>query len=311
MMMFTDAPQRRRPALEEHAADPVVQRILFATDGGEAGSGALKWIAQRAKMHRLNVAVVTVVEQDWLTEEMTGDRFTEAAQRVVAEAEEYLARWAPSAEVTTRVGRGNARETFAEASAALDLLVVGTHRTGRFPPAFGGSFPLKLVESARCPVVVVPKAWKPTHGAVVVGILGDGSDEAALAFAVHEARVLHRELRVVHSWTLPTMLATEGAVDPAPDDGAIADTHDGVLSRTLAGVRAAESGVVVRGVLAQGEAAEVLDREALGEELLVVGSHGWSVVDRFFLGSVSRGVLARPSCPVAVVRPHRAATTTG
>jgi nucleotide-binding universal stress UspA family protein len=170
----------------------------------------------------------------------------------------------------------------------------------------GSSFPMKLVEGSRCPVVVVPKTWTPGHGSIVVGIQGDGSDEAAVAFAAHEARVLHRELRVVHSWYLPTVLEAGSVVQTAEVE--IADSHDAVLAGTLDTLRAAHPELGISGVLAKGDAAEVLEREAAGQELLVVGSHGWTVMDRFFLGSVSREILGRPVGPVAVVRPRRPAS---
>lgn len=290
------------PALPEHASDQRTERILVASDGGDAGAAALRWVAARAAMHRLLVTVLTVVERDWITGDFTEDRFSAAADRVLVRADEYLSSAAPSAEVSTRLEWGDPRELFARASATHDLLVVGTHRTGKFSAMLGSSFPIKLVEGAKCPVVVVPRNWAPGRGAVVAGIQGDGSEDVAVRFALHEARVLHRELRVVHAWGVPTILGPELPI--TTDDAGVADSHDVILGRSLSELRAMAPDVTIRGVLAEGDAAEVLAREAEGEELLVVGSHGWTVMDRFFLGSISREVLTRPPCPVAVVRPR-------
>jgi nucleotide-binding universal stress UspA family protein len=290
------------PALEEHSADPVVEHVLFATDGGDAGAGAMTWITDRARMHRLDVAVLTVIEQDWFAAAASGMYVAEAAERVVYAAEQYFARTAPSADVVTRVESGEPREVFAAASESQDLLVVGTNRTTALSSVLGSSFPMKLVEAARCPVIVVPKNWRHGHGAVVVGTQGDGSDDAALDFAVHEARVLHRELRVVHCMSVPALLGPD--VSATTDDEAA--VRDAVLGSTLERLRMDNPDLSIRGVLAQGEPAEVLAREARGEELLVVGSHRYTVMDRFFIGSISREVLTRPVCPVAVVRPRPA-----
>jgi nucleotide-binding universal stress UspA family protein len=303
MSTLNGMPRRHSaPALEEHSADPVVEHIVLATDGGDAGTGAMKWLSRRAKMHRLDIDVVTVVEQDWLTVEHMGDTFMDAAQNAVDGVAEYLARAAPSAQVTTRVEWGDSREQFEEASEAEDLLVVGTNRTGRLSSMLGSSFPMKLAESAHCPVVVVPKNWTASHGAVVVGVQGDETDAAALAFATHEAEILHRELRIVHSWHLPAILPPRDSVIDHTD---YAVPHDAVLKRIVGEVRAAHPGLDVQGVLVQGHPAEVLARQAAGEELLVVGSHGRTATDRFFIGSVSREMLTRPVCPVAVVRPRK------
>jgi nucleotide-binding universal stress UspA family protein len=300
--MTTVSPRPGRvPSLEEHATDPVVEHILFATDGGEAGAGAMTWLADRARMHRLDLAVLTVVEQDWLAVVASGEEARDVAEQVVSSAQEYLARTAPSAEVTTGIEWGDAREVVAVASESQDLLVVGTNRTTALASMLGSSFSIKLVEASRCPVLVVPKNWKPGHGAVVVGIQGDGSDDAALRFAVHEARVLHRELRVVHCWPVPALLASRRRLGKDELEGTIA--RDDVLESTVQTLRGANPDLAVHGVLARGEPAEVLTREARGEEILVVGSHGYTVMDRFFIGSVSREILTRPPCPVAVVRP--------
>ena len=301
-MTATDPP-RPVPALEEHAADGRVESILFATDGGEAGAGALRWVARRSKWHRLDVEILTVVEQEWVTGSLTTTQFDDAGEQAVASARSTLERTAPSVRVTSRIDWGVPRMAFARASEDKDLLVVGSNRTGRLSAVLGSTFPMKLVEGAKCPVVVVPRNWQPGHGAVVAGVQGDGSDEAAVRFAAREAGILHRELRIVHSWSVPTVL---GPDVPIPsDDAGVSDTHDVVLDRALTELRAGHPELEVRGVLAEGEPADVLVREATGEELLVVGSHGWTVMDRFFLGSISRQVLTRPPCPVAVVRPRQ------
>src|SRR5690606_35581296 len=39
-------------------------------------------------------------------------------------------------------------------------------------------------------------------------------------------------------------------------------------------------------------------------DLIVVGSHGRSMLQRFFLGSVSQKVVAEASCSVRIFRPH-------
>ena len=63
---------RVAPALEEHSADPIVESIVLATDGGEAGDGAMRWVIHRAKMHRLNVLVLTVAETAGFGAQLSG-----------------------------------------------------------------------------------------------------------------------------------------------------------------------------------------------------------------------------------------------
>ena len=52
----------------------------------------------------------------------------------------------------------------------------------------------------------------------------------------------------------------------------------------------------------RGDFTGALVHESPGAELLVVGSHGRGTVGGIVLGSVSRALLHRAHCPVAVVR---------
>jgi nucleotide-binding universal stress UspA family protein len=178
---------------------------------------------------------------------------------------------------------------------------VGSNRAGPLAAVLGATFSMTLVEAAECPAIVVPKSWKPGRGHVVVGIQGEAQDEALLRFAVHEARVLHRPLRVIHAWNLPVN------VGPGSRAEGVHGTQRAVMQAALAKLRVENPGLEVEGVLAEEYPSSALTRAANGAELLVVGSHGRTAVDRFFVGSVSREVLSRPPCPVAVVRPRRSA----
>ena len=62
--------------------------------------------------------------------------------------------------------------------------------------------------------------------------------------------------------------------------------------------------VAHRQMVVEGEAAsEILKlADALGVEVIVMGSHGRTGVQRLFLGSVSRKVLDQARCPVLIVR---------
>jgi nucleotide-binding universal stress UspA family protein len=284
------------PALEEHSADPLVQSIVLATDGGTAGEGATRWIVQRGRMHRLNVLVLTVADVERFSAQLSKTVLDE--QRAAAEhTARAIRRKVPSAEVAWRVDTGDARQKLAAASAGYDMIVVGSNRTGRLAGMLGASFSMKLVEAAACPAIVVPKAWRPGHGAVVLGIQGDRHDEAPLRFAVHEARVLHRPLRVVHAWDVPAMVKTGPLREEALGE------QSSVMHAALKKLRAGNPDLDIEGVLAEEHPSLALTRSAAGAELLVVGTHGRSAGDRFFVGSVSREILSRPPCPVAVVRP--------
>ena len=68
------------------------------------------------------------------------------------------------------------------------------------------------------------------------------------------------------------------------------------------------AGLAAEAVVGHGDAKHViLDQAAsTGADLIVMGAHGHSAVERFLLGSISRAVLHHAHCSVEVVRPFQA-----
>lgn len=54
----------------------------------------------------------------------------------------------------------------------------------------------------------------------------------------------------------------------------------------------------------------VVAAERLGADLIVIGSHSDSTIDRLLLGSVTAAVASHASCSVEIVRPRESAATT-
>jgi nucleotide-binding universal stress UspA family protein len=281
-------------ALAAHATDRTEEHVVLATDGRAAASAATRWLAERARSHVIDVDLVHVVAG-----QPAGAGAPSIGDHPTVRAKRFLSVMAPSVEASTRVVPGDAHEVLVDLTRAADLIVLGTRRNAASLHLVA-SFATRFALSACCPVVVVPQRWRSSAGPVVVGVAGDGSDTAAIEFAVHEASVLHRDLVLVHAWQLallvwPALEVDAGghasAVGPAARLAAVADP----LRERYPGVR------IVR-VLEHDAPVRALVRDARDASLLVVGTHGLEAVERFLLGSTSRGVLERPACPVAVVR---------
>jgi nucleotide-binding universal stress UspA family protein len=296
-MSQEDAQSAPRASVDNPEA--AVERVVVATNEGPAVDSALRWVAHRAAAHRLDVEVVTVADLDrfiWArSAQAIRQEATELAERTAAR----LALLAPALDVRVRVLSGDPREQFAAASGTADLIVVGSARVAGIADVVASGFSVKLAEAARCPAIIVPKDWEPNQsGAVLVGLEGDDSDDAAAAFAAHEARVLRRPLRVLHAWTAP---AIDGDVDTRLDG--LNAWHRGILDEAVAGLSARSPDITIDGDLVEGPQAYALLEASKGAELLVVGAHRRGRLERFFLGSISRSILMHPRCPVALVRP--------
>lgn len=68
--------------------------------------------------------------------------------------------------------------------------------------------------------------------------------------------------------------------------------------------KARRAGVRAVGVTAEGSAAEQIVRLARSKhaDLLIIGTHGRTGIEKFFVGSVAARIVATASCPVVTVR---------
>lgn len=140
---------------------------------------------------------------------------------------------------------------------------------------------------------------------ILVAYDGTPAAQSALAEAVDLARATGAALKVV---TVVPIVAGAYGVELPP--GPEVDTSIRKAKATQAEVRARlekEGGLTkVETVLLEGDPVDrVLDvAERNPPDLLVVGSRGLSGAGRFFLGSVSDGILHHARCSVLVVRPR-------
>ncbi len=142
-------------------------------------------------------------------------------------------------------------------------------------------------------------------GVIVVGVDQSAGANAALRFAVEEARLRQATLRVVHAWQFGYIGATglEGWL-PAVG-GELGDFRRGAkaaLDQTLKEVVADTEGLTLERRVEQGPAAAVLVEESQDADLLVVGSRGHGGFAQLLLGSVSQQCAQHAFCPVVVVR---------
>jgi nucleotide-binding universal stress UspA family protein len=139
-------------------------------------------------------------------------------------------------------------------------------------------------------------------------LCSDGSAHAlkAAEAAAEIAKKFNAEVTLVNVYSAPVFMMPV-AIDAAPyyadTDGELAEqSHNTVEMRT--GKVLESCGVKFTTRREQGHAVEQIVRTAEEEkcDLIVMGSRGMGGFERFFLGSVSDGVLHHAHCPVLIVR---------
>jgi len=130
---------------------------------------------------------------------------------------------------------------------------------------------------------------------IVVGFDRSDYSRQALDWAAREAALRGVGLLVVHAFD-----DRVAGIDPTIAELVVRDAQD-VLDQAV--TRARGDGVDAEGMLARGQAADVLIEVSTGEEMLVVGSRGRGGLVGALLGSVSTACVHHGACPVVVVPP--------
>lgn len=135
---------------------------------------------------------------------------------------------------------------------------------------------------------------------IVVGVDGSPHADAALRFAVAEAKLRSLPLRVVCAWEPPTSAYVGEAFAATPDAFVAAEHHAEDVLRTAL-ERLTVDDVQVEALAVEGHPAAVLVDQAADAELLVLGSRGHGAAKRLLLGSVSSDVAHHTPCPLVIV----------
>lgn len=137
---------------------------------------------------------------------------------------------------------------------------------------------------------------------ILVGVDGSAGSNAALAWALDEARAHAATLVVVHAWQPPVVYGSGFAPAPVvPPDTAYEDAARAVLDEALSRVIGPEPGVTIEKHLVEGAAGEVIVTLASECDLLVVGSRGHGNLMGMLLGSVSQHCAHHAHIPVVIV----------
>jgi len=133
---------------------------------------------------------------------------------------------------------------------------------------------------------------------IVVGVDGFESSAAALRWAIHHAKLTRAVVEAVTAWHVP---AGTGWV-PATDRPDYAEDARIVLTEAITETRTSGTEVVIRPLVVEGRAAQVLVDAAEGADLLVVGCQGHGGPAEAQLGSVSEFCAHHAPCPVVIMR---------
>ena len=141
---------------------------------------------------------------------------------------------------------------------------------------------------------------------VVVGFDGSKDSQAALDWAVEEARQRGGQLRLITAWTKQPMSWYPAVLETAMGGIAAADSpkEDATTIQEKALRSIADTGIAATGqVIHSHSAASAILDAAAEADLVVVGARGHGGFTGLHVGSVTTHVVNHSPAPVLIVRP--------
>ena len=276
-------------------------RLLVALDNRDGGEDALELARVIGNGERVSALLVTVLYPGATTtafaippEEQSGETrslFEEAREKlpgIEVETEAYMG--GSTAGILTKIAE---REDF-------DAIVIGSHQ-GPLGRVMIGSVASSLLNGAPADVAIAPRGYAAgEHEAprtIAVGY--DGAPESRVALR-HAEAIAHRsnaklEILTVVRPPISTPVAVPGISAPSSPP-----EPEKMLSEALESVDSLLPAECAR--LDGDPALGLVEACQEGVDLLVVGSRGYGPIKRVLLGSVSRQVAQKASCPVLVAK---------
>ena len=284
--------------------------VVVGVDGSEAGSAALLWAVRAAALEGRGLTIVHATgfagAMDDLGDVLASERgLLSVGRSIVREAvrEARAADWTVGVEsvVTT----GDPSTMLVEASETAAMVVLGARGRRAVVSALLGSVSAPVIREAACPVVVVRSAADVLRdGPVVVGVDGTPASTAAVEHAFHAASVRGRPLTVLHAtWDLREHVSSVVDLRTYAQKVNLSEEEERLVAETMAGLGEKYPDVAVTEMYRRGDPVHQLVEASRAASLVVVGTRGRRLVRSRLLGSVSRGVVERAECPVAVLRP--------
>ena len=306
-------------------------KILVATDGSEQSDAAVAEMARRPFPPNTEIHVVSAFQgfapPAGVSMGAMGEFYAEAdqaarnlSQSAVERATKTLRASNPAPQVTTAVIEGWPKQVILDEAKAFgaDLIVIGSHGYGMLERFRFGSVSQAMALHAKCSVEIVRSPKKGEVMRILLAIDGSDHSHAAVAEIARQHFPTDSEVRVISVIEPPYLTTTY------PGQGVSVSLYEEIektsreraraaVEKAAANLRADDGSRqlnVTTEVLSGSPKVVILDEaEAFGADLIVVGSHGHGMLERFLLGSVSQAVALHAKCSVEIVRSPKTQTS--
>ncbi len=286
-----------------------VERILLSTDGSEYSEGAVREAIKLARKCSSRLAAISVVESNPELETIAPQVLEQAERKARVQLDavkERAAKAGVDCECVIREGEDGYRYIVEEAKQrGSTLIVMGRRGRTGLKRLMMGSVTARVIGHAPCTVLVVPRAAEFECRHLLLASDGSACSDAAAGEAIAMTKQLGSRLTIVAVVPSESMSPMD-IVSSQMQRGMIAETETRAAEQTIAKVKdaAARAGVQADGLVMGGKPPEAILQTAKEKraDLIVLGSHGKTGVEKLLMGSVAERVIVLSACPVLVVK---------
>lgn len=280
------------------------RNILVPTDDSECASLAMDYATDLAEQYDATAHVLNVVDSRLVATGPHYDECRDEATDITSTAGDRLAHEGISVERAVRTGVPYKAILKCAAEEGIDLVVIGTHGRTGVDRYLLGSVTENVIRRADVPVLTIRTSDERTVTYPYEDILvpTDGSEEslAAVDPAVNVARTygatLH-SLSAIDTHSIGIDVDT-GELRDQLEDSAL-EAVEAVEERAVEASVSKTETAVVYGLPHQRICSYVTEHDV---DLVVMGTHGYSGIPRYLLGSIAEKLVRTAPVPVMTVR---------
>ena len=280
------------PAVAGHQLSPTgrLERIMLVTDNSEHSESATAEainLAARCKAQLFAFSVMATPDY----ESPLGQNMHDLEKKAIVARLMDVRKQAEELGVSCEILLGHGEEPYAEIvdqaeASSMDVIVMGRSDKSDLVRSMLGSTTEKVIGHTHSDVVVVPKGGKIEGKGIVLPIDGSRYSEAAAVTVSN----------LVKQCNAPVTIVAVAIDERLRGDS---EAHAEQVRQLMS-----DNGLSVKVDVRVGRAEEeiVASAKENGADLIVMGSHGRTGLDRLLVGSVSERVIGTSECPVMVVK---------
>ncbi len=292
------------------------EKLLLATDGSPFSEGAIREAIRLAKKCSSRLSAISVIETN-PEYETIAPQLLEKAEKTAREHLESVKAQAKKEGVdcSTSILEGEDSYNYISDEAAknkISLIIMGRRGKTGLMRLVMGSTTARVIGHAPCNVLVVPRAAQVEFKNILVAIDGSRYATMAASEAIGIAKKNNGKLIVLAVVPSESMQPMDIVHSQMPRD-VIAEKELKEAEKNAKAVKEAarKEGVAVEAFIMGGKPSDAIVQTAKEKnaDIIMLGSHGKTGIDKLLMGSVAERVIVLASCAVLVVKGKQAPRT--